>query len=310
MARSYFLYLLIGLLCTGATCERPVDLDLDIPPPRLVIVSNFTPGEKVQVQVSKSQNILDESPAEYLATADVGIYQDGKLIERLDLVIDPAGRTPPYYITPTFEPEPAITYTIKAEAEGFEPAMAHSFIPAPVAIGEFSVSEVMVGPGPNSYQETYSYQVFLSFEDPDDEVNYYHLNFYQEVFSYMNSEAGDTIILDKKLEPVQFDGLNGTDFIRSFLGGGILLKDNPFADGVSFSFSLSISPEFEFLGKVFAELRTVSEEYYLFHTSISRSQNQSDGPFTNPVAIFNNVENGHGVFAGYNTAQDSIKLNI
>lgn len=294
----------------GATCERPVELDLDLPDPRLVIVSNFTLGEKVKVRVSTSQNILDESPAEYLADATVGLYQDGKLIEELVLVIEPAERIPPYYITPTFEPEPAITYTIKVEAEGFEPVVAHSFIPAPVTISDFSISEVVVGPGHTNFSKSYSYEVFLSFEDPGDEVNYYHLNFYQEVITYENTEAGDTVFLSKQLEPVDFENINGSDFVESVFGGGILLEDNPFSDGLSFSFSITINPEFQLLGKVFAELRTVSKEYYFFHRSISESQSQADGPFTSPVVIFNNVENGHGVFAGYNTSQDSIVLDI
>lgn len=310
MARSYFNYLLLGLLCIGATCERPVELDLDLPDPRLVIVSNFTLGEKVKVRVSKSQNILDESPSEYLANASVGLYQGDKLIEELMLIIEPAERIPPYYVTPTFEPEPAITYTIKVAAAGFEPVIAHSFIPAPVDIGDFSVSEVVEGPGHTNFSKSYSYEVFLSFEDPGDEVNYYHLNFYQEVINYENTEAGDTVIISKRLEPVTFENINGSDFVESVFGGGILFEDNPFSEGLSFSFSIMISPEFQYLGKVFAELRTVSEEYYLFHRSISQSQNQTDGPFTSPVVIFNNIENGHGVFAGYNTSQDSIILDI
>ncbi len=98
--------------------------------------------------------------------------------------------------------------------------------------------------------------------------------------------------------------------LEASIGGGLLLEDNPFMDGLTFRVSIEVSPEFQLIGKVFAELRTVSEEYYLFHTSVTRSQGQEDGPFTEPVTIFNNVTNGHGIFAGYNASRDSTSLEI
>ncbi|MCB0476306.1 MAG: DUF4249 family protein [Flavobacteriaceae bacterium] len=56
------------------------------------------------------------------------------------------------------------------------------------------------------------------------------------------------------------------------------------------------------------EFRTVSEDYYLYHSSITR-QNYSEGSsFAEPVFVYNNIENGHGVFAGFNTSVDSVLL--
>ena len=88
------------------------------------------------------------------------------------------------------------------------------------------------------------------------------------------------------------------------------MKNNPSEEGYRFQISVEILPEFEALGQIFAELRTVSEEYYLYYSTFSRQQNQSDGPFNDPIVIFNNVENGHGYFAGYNFTQDSVSLSF
>jgi hypothetical protein len=61
---------------------------------------------------------------------------------------------------------------------------------------------------------------------------------------------------------------------------------------------------------MFAELRTVSEEYYLYYNSLSRQRTGNNGPFADPVMIYGNVENGQGIFAGYNASVDSVAIQF
>ncbi|RMF02764.1 MAG: DUF4249 domain-containing protein, partial [Bacteroidetes bacterium] len=292
-------WILLASLCFSTTCERPVELDIPEPPSRLVISSAFTLGHPVKVQVTRSQSIFDESAPVNLANARVELWQGEQLLEVLVLVIQEAERIPPYYSTVAFTPVAGVTYTIKAEAPGFEPAMAHSFIPEPVAITSLSVSNIQARADSASREKAYSYRVTLNFDDPVEETNYYHLNIFQEVFTFSLNEAGDTLIDDRSLLRAAIN-IDDPQVVPDRMIGGVLLKDNPFSEGLALDLSMSIIPEYQYLGQLYVELRTVTEEYYLFYTSYSRQQEQEDGPFIDPVIPFNNVENGHGFFVGYN----------
>ncbi len=309
MWRLPLMCIFAAMLLMGATCERTVDLDIDEPPPRLVVNSSFTLGERVEVTVSKSQSILDTALPEYLADAVVTLYQGETFLEQLELFIDPAPRIPPYYVTTSFKPEAATTYTIRVEAVGFETVEARSFIPEPVSLSGLQVSDLREGTGSESYSREFSYQIQIDFEDPEDEENYYHLNVFQEIFDISVTQNGDTVVQSRRLERLPLM-TNNNRIVPDMLIGGLLIKDKPAPEDLTFDVSIEIVPEFEALGKIYAELRTVSKEYFLYFTTFNRQQNQSDGPFNDPIIIFNNVENGHGYFAGYNTTQDSVLLSF
>ncbi len=301
--------LLLALLGLSATCERPVDLPIDLPEPRLVVVSNFTLMRQLEVRVSRSQSILDAGVGEYLPDARVELYSAGLLLEQLELVIPPGGRIPPYYTTRNVALREGVEYLIRVEVEGFEPVTAVSAIPPPVPISYFQVYNASLGPAQSPGAVLYDYSVRFNFQDPPNETNYYHLNFFQQVKEYINIE-GDTIILRELLYPLVFSSANDNNVINAYFSGGILMQDNPFRTGLNFHTSFEVEPEFELLGKVFVELRTVSEDYYLFHSSLSRQQEQPQGPLTEPVIVYDNVDNGHGIFAGYNTSTDSVSVVI
>ena len=103
MARPFLICVIAAMLLMAATCERTVELDIDEPPPRLVVNSSFTLGQRVEVTVSKSQSILDNDLPEYLANAVVSLYQGDTFIEELELFVDPAPRIPPYYVSTNFK---------------------------------------------------------------------------------------------------------------------------------------------------------------------------------------------------------------
>ncbi len=293
----------------GATCERPVDLQIKDPDARILLSSAFTLGEKVRVEVSKTQNLFDYSAPEYLADAKVSLYQDEKLIEELVLIVPSLERIRPYFTTSFFEPLPSIVYTIKAEVNGFDDVFAHSFVPESVPVTQFEVSNLVLNPGSESFRMLYEYDILFDFEDPIEQNNYYHLNIFQELLQYTLNDGGDTVITDKTWVRANID-IDSPNVVADAMQGGLLLKDHPFEDGYQFQLSVEITPEFQLLGKAFVELRTVSKEYYLFYSTFSRRQNQKDGPFSDPITVFNNIENGQGYFAGYNISQDSVSIEL
>jgi len=305
MFRNLLSAALCYLLLVSSTCERPVELPFDLPEPRLVVLCNFTDGLLLQVQVSKSQSTIDPSPEEYISDAQVEIYEGDVFIETLELVLPGSGGRAPYYVTRMLKPVPDVLYTIKVHAPGFESVMAQSAIPKASEILAFSLSDVTVE-SVSGGNLRYNYNADISFGDPPGEQNFYHLNLYQQFLEYEVLE-GDTFLIDSSLQVVFFNSSINTNALLAYFGGGILFEDDAFlSNRLSIPVAVQINPEYQIIGKVYAELRTVSEEYYRFHETLGRQQNNPGGGLSEPVIVFHNIENGHGIFAGYNTNTDSV----
>lgn len=303
------LALLIAAVLFGAsTCERSLDVELPAPAPKLVVVCNFTNNEELRVRVSRSRYLLDESPEDYIADAVVELFQGDQFLETLSLVVPQEPRVSPYYVTKNTAPQTGIVYLIKVSAPGFETVMAQSAIPQTINIQEFEVGDVEETPGANPGSLRYAYLISLAFQDPPDVENFYHLNFYQQILDYIDI-GGDTLILRDYLQPVVFNSFNDNNYLLAYFGGGVLIEDGPY-DGrtlnYSFPMGIEIFPANQRLGKIFVELRSVSKEYYYFHNSLSRQQNNNGSGNNEPIFIYNNIENGQGIFAGYSQSLDSM----
>ncbi|MFN7116086.1 MAG: DUF4249 domain-containing protein [Saprospiraceae bacterium] len=289
-------------------CEDPVNLDLRDTPAELVVVSKFSPGQPVVVQVSRTRTPLSTEDSLDVDNATVELYQEYRLLEVLELV--PGNdKIAPYYTTRVFTPAINIPYTIKVKAPDYKEVTAMSSIPVQTEIRALQLSNLAVTPISGS-RLNYQYNVSITFEDPVEQQNFYHLNFYQQILEYRLIN-NDTIITREGLQRIQFSSEVNDNSLTAYFQGGVLLEDK-FINGnqVSYSFPLqvNIDPRRELIGKMFAELRSVSEEYYLFHNSLSRQQTSSNGPLNEPVIIYDNIENGQGIFAGYNTALDSVVI--
>lgn len=299
----------IIICCAITACERPVDLELPPPKPSLVVLSNFTLGKLVEVSVSRSQPILDEGPVEYIYNAVVELYEEDRMVEILELRKGKNPGDPPYYTTVRTQPRTGVKYTIRVHATNYPTVTAHSTIPEPIKISHLTIENKEQKEASDGLSAEYSYNVRLNFDDPVGKINYYHLKFYQQLREFI-VRGEDTLIKDEVYLQTEIANNINNDVLQSYFGGGVLFQDNPFPDGLSFPLKVGFNPRRYLLGLVLVELRTVSEEYYLFHTSINRQHLQEEGPFTEHVSIYNNVENGHGNFAGYNTSLDSISLGI
>lgn len=309
MFRQVIFSISVFLIFVAASCERPLDLDIDEPESRLVVVSNFTNDKALEVIVSKTKSILSTAETEYILDAEVELYQGDMFLETLDLI--PAiGKLNPYYITNTFRPIVNEEYNILVTAPGFDRVMAKSRIPTSINIHSFNVFNLVSFNTPEG-NVLYSYNVLLGFDDPVEEENFYHLRFFQQIVNFVINEEGDTIPRGSYLQQIGFNASEDNNFLTAYFDGGVLFEDGPLnGKPISYSFPLQIQlePRTEILGQIFVELRAVSEEYYLYHNSLSRQQSDPNLPFNEPVIVFNNIKNGQGIFAGYNSSIDSIPV--
>jgi hypothetical protein len=63
-------------------------------------------------------------------------------------------------------------------------------------------------------------------------------------------------------------------------------------------------PEFT----AFALLRTTTEEYYNYHYTRDLQASVESNPFAQPVQVFDNIEGGLGVFAGYSQTEKEVTI--
>lgn len=292
-----------------SACEEPVDLGIELTAPQLVVTSNFSPNASVKVRVAKTVSVLNADPRdELIYDADVAIYDGKELLADLDLVIPLFGEA--YYTAAGFEPETNRAYTLEVMAPGFPSVSATSSIPERVWINRFEIADLRREVDWAQDLAYFSYEVRMDYEDPFMVRNYYHLNFYQQIVEFVVTD-GDTLVTDStQVFPLEFSEANDDNFVYAAILGGILLQDKPYPNGIAFYLRHRLNPRRQKLGQLIVELRTVSDEYYRFYNSVSRQQNAGSGSgLSQPVIEFNNVQNGRGIFAGYNKALDSLNLS-
>lgn len=301
------LLLIVGMITMATTCERPLELEFPGAEPSLVVISNFTSHQDLMVQVSLSRTILESPGIEYLTGAQVNVFQGTQQLEQLELNIPDEGA--PFYQTSDFQAEIGVEYGIQVLVPGFEEVMAMSTIPDQINLQSVDIQNLVIEQRTDS-TESYTFDLDIGFQDPGNQKNFYHLKLYQQ-FEQFTILRSDTIVTASPTRELQFSSAINNNYQVAHYQGGILLEDTPFdGDTQSFSFPLQINVAFqeELPGQIIAELRTVSEEYYLFYSSVSRQQQAPAVPLAEPVIIFNNIKNGNGVFAGYAKSRASIEL--
>lgn len=293
---------LCGLLATS--CEEVVDLGIDIQEPQLVISSNFFPQERVKVRVTATQSILTGGVTKIdIRDAEVSLFEGQNLAEKLKYV---AGddNNPGTYQTLDFRPTVGKEYTLHVFAPGFVPVHAQSSIPDPVPIRSLSLRHLNSATAAG--QIIYDYKLLVDYDDPADEENYYDLRIRQMVTPFMIAYNGDTVKMQPYTKSIKF--LHGPTSEDDNLTPSLLFRDKPNAEGVELSLQSRIDPTREILGDLVAELRTVSIDYYEFQRSLARNQQNPTGGINEPALIYNNVQSGVGIFAGYNSVIESVRL--
>jgi hypothetical protein len=310
-----FILLLIFAAITGfsLSCEKTFDVNAVVEnrPAELVVVGSFTLDRNLQVYVSASRSILTDAPVAYIDNAIVELYRNEEFLTQLSFSEEKDKVSNlPFYSVGDFQPQVGIKYTIKVDAPGFDPVTAHSQIPTPIKLVSSEISNFQFLDTKGEQEALVRYDVNVAFEDPGQVENYYHINFLQQFRAYEITPT-DTLYFQEEMRPVVFSNQFNTNYQVAHVGGGLLLEDEGI-DGQTIRLNLPVeflySPTQKELGKLFIELRAVSKEYYQYFSTISRQNGVSDSPFTDPVIVYDNINGGQGVFAGFSTSNDSLVI--
>jgi hypothetical protein len=160
----------------------------------------------------------------------------------------------------------------------------------------------------------YGYPSEISFNDPENETNYYAVEVLVENCSIgCSEETLDGKLNELLVEEVKVNTSGNTDVE---IGGGperidglkyIYFNDDQF-DGKTIALKFFIIPVHVDLDAnrnllIKFVLKSVTREYYEYlRTSNYQTELEDGGNFSEPVQIATNIKNGLGTFAGYNYA--------
>lgn len=264
MKTHRFIFILASSFLLG--CEKVIDVSLDNDKPRLVIEANLIEGEHLfMVTISQTADYFDDSAPTYISTADVYLRDQGGNEILIPFVED--GR---YEAMVTAEV--GINYILTVELDGvvYE---AQSFLPEKVPLVELIPEEERATP---AFDEGYS--LFIRFDDPIAEENYYRFIFSIDGERQLNGE--DMQVLDDNL----FDG--GEARIRLF------------------------AQVFDPGDTVEVELVHFDQSSYEYFNSLSDIIGDGQGPNAGNAAPGNPVSNWSGDILGYFSAYSADTLSI
>lgn len=315
--QSYIVFIFFSLLLFACETDMIVDFELPEPEKKLVLQSTiapFTPPylSPFRVQLWSTLPILDTTKSKQLTDAQVIWYEDENIKDTLifSSVID-GYTTPDFYF-----PELGKKYDIKVQREGFKSLSASCYIPDKVKISEVKILSLA---GVDNDGLAYS-AVSISFHDTERLSNFYEII----VTEVSNENAkfrlwtNDKIIANESYYPS----------ILSFekkMPNRLLFNDKQFNGNIK-NIVLYFTPEQEIskgqqkikFSYIDVYLRSVSEEYYKYFTTLIQHQYNQKGDFFyglgEPLNVFSNVYGGYGIFAGFQNEAvtcivDSVNFN-
>lgn len=289
----FMLALGTGILTTG--CETPLDWPANVVP-RLTIISHLAPGswEEQRVYVYASKSPLDSTQfySPYKLRVEVTEVESSTIIE-LDSTRE---GNKAYFEFPEGFLKAGFSYSIKASAPGFEPVHAITNIPQPSTISGLSVKDVVIEPSDrNEFKKIVRYRLEFTI-NPVEDNRYYHLVFYNKY-----DGSNNLYVIDPELSDHQ-------PYIPHYAYGVLIdWEDLDPGSPLSFNFTDWVVENND-LRRVYVELRTISEQYYKYHSSLARQLIIRQDPFAEPIPIFNNIDGGYGNFSGFSPYVSSSDL--
>ena len=344
--KKYYI-IIIGFIVLFSACEKEIEFDKKLVQPKLVVNSFITADSIIDVKISASKSIPGvNQDFVWPDDAIVKLYVNGVETETLKTYtidypepkeimqyIDTDSRPTVGYHTASTKAEAGKTYKLEVSQPDYETVTSETYIPQQVDILSYSSKEVREDRDGNSYK----YQTFkIKFKDPEGEKNYYRLfikNFSGTWTSNTkdendstgfilinNQEVNQVMSDDRLLNPDQEDA---NDFLFGSPVNAYNLFTDEFIDGKEYELEFSIGKDYEYsfypngelkdstkLGEFnwyTISLQSITKDAYLYMKASYAQHWYGDDFFSEPVQAYSNVENGVGIFAGYNSSSFMIK---
>ncbi len=336
MKLSKYLFLAF-LLIIIQSCYKELDYDDLNFKPKIVLNGLIYQDSIIEINVASTKSIIEHSETiPFLDNAEVKLFENDIYVE--DMIYDSLGM---YHSTITAKAN--TNYRLEAGTDQIETASAsfslqelkdftlsninYEITDTTVSFNDISIDEIFAGVDVPAETDTNLLLIQLRFDivfiDDAEEENYYSYKNYGNFNSLSHSSIHSPsigeieAILLKKNSSAHLSFQNFHDYDKYFPKGssshngykkGSYISDELF-NGNEVNFSLRT---FYYTGKIDPVeiiLFSYPYDYVYFHTTGNRYMNARDNPFSQPMNIYSNVENGTGIVCGVSKSQETIYMN-
>ncbi len=298
------------LLILFCSCEKQRVLNVPFADTQYVINGLFNTNEPCQLEISGSQNLNDTNTVKDVSTANVLLFEDNRLIERLTYTAPTNGQNVGTYTSIFKAFQKAKEYSIEVEINGKPAITAADIIPTASAS-----ANNFIGPSTADTMSAYlNFELDLQQSNSNNQIQYFHLKAQQRWVLYSIGPTDTTysygVWFNKAIIPEQ----NPLGFITTpsepfalSTGGkqdGIMLDNQQFV-GLNKRIKFIAKNNRQSFPNLYLEtrliVRTVSANYFKYFYSSSQYYRTKRTPLTEPVIIHNNINSGLGNFSGFLT---------
>ena len=297
-------YLLLLISILGLRCAREVVIDLPEEPTRLVAVCHFSEGQNFRVKVSLSKPVNDGSDPEFLTSmVDATLSVNGQFWDRLKPDTTDKDEITHWVSNKNQKAVSGVEYSFSVRVPGYAPIQSSSKIPEhinldPIVLGAGDISVVPVADGFSELR----IPLELRLSQLPEGAHYFAFNLTHEIEVFdlgYTTESQTNFVTDGRTFSLLHDIPEPV----------VLINENYWADDRRTLYLVAripFDPESERPRHIYVEWRTLSEQFYRYHLSLSRQGGNL--PFSEPDAVFNNIKGGYGNFSGYSDSIYTVRI--
>jgi hypothetical protein len=280
---------MVLFVLTVSACTKEIDLKVKNFAPQLVVNSILMEDSIIRIHLSKTQKITATSDILNVEDAVVQLYSNGGQFMG-GMNYDGNG-----YYSHTLTAVPEMDYKIEIYTDDLE-CEARDTVPKTIVINSVDTANTLFIEGKNFFQIT------MSFEDDVSAKNYYSIRAELLVKEYImngsvkedstysarrvNFLTDDVYILSNKDNQIFKEELLFTDIGFNGLSTTVKFGTYDIRDLASNEVPMEMT--------LFA--RSVSHSSYRYFNTLNAHLYYQDDPFSLPVEVFSNVEDGRGIF--------------
>ncbi|MCT4615546.1 MAG: DUF4249 domain-containing protein [Marinifilaceae bacterium] len=298
--KAIYIFTILAISLLFISCESVVDYDLPPAKEKLVISCIFDQLNTWQADVSVSKTITKSDEKKKISDAKLSLFNNKTNDKLGEFVYNTDAQS--YKLTLPIDPN--IEYRIEAEKDGYDKASSVSKIQNPFMASIHSAELLQ-------QSETGLYRIYVNMQDDPNAENYYLVKLLIEETYYPNWEwdpenpdympdpvttTRNTYFYSKELNRKNGDVFDEVDDDYQYL-----IFDDKYFNGQNFKLDLYVqsydltNPE---ENKFYVELFHINKDLYEYYRTVELYDENDGNPFSQPVQIHTNIENGLGIFSG------------
>lgn len=280
------------LLSVTISCEKEIPLTVEQKQPLIVLNGIFEAGKTIEISITESRPVTYEGNLPPVLNATAKLFDSDK-----QFLGEFAHDSADIYHLDYFVPLPGDQYFITVDVAGLPSALASVHIPE-------NNMEVLVDKAFKENEVIYEIQL----TDNPHEQNFYAVSLTQYAYNENMIYPGYYIISTDRFSCTRaIEIQNGNRSIDGDLCNKLFLFSDESFNGSDYTLTLTqnLLPNADST-VIVIEVKSISEDYFLYELSRSKTTPGNSSPFQQPVLIYTNVNNGLGIIGGGYSVCDTL----